>query len=230
MKKTMKRFAAITATMMTISALGSISAFADPTIETDHYIDTQESQNASVELKAKVSSVDTPVEEGDIDPNNNDSVNHIWNVTIDADTLQWDIVRTDTTRKYQVVTWDPVNHTYTKTVGHNQNTVSSYALADNQTADKSFNIKNDSNFAITSVTSIDDNSQLNNFGATFSVSNSQEPIAVGGNRDTSITINITNMSGFDSQNYVTIGTANITLAAVEDSIQEYTNGSQQSGS
>lgn len=217
MKKTMKRFAAITATMMNISALGSISAFADPTIETNHYIDTQESQNANVELKAKISSVDTPVVEGNIDPNKNDSANRIWNVTIGADTLQWDIVRTDTTRKYQVITWDPVNHTYTKTVGNTQDTVSTYALANNETEEKSFNIKNDSNFAITSATSIADNSQSGNFGATFSVSNSQEPIAVGGDRDTSITINITNMSGFDSQSYVDIGTANITLAAVHHS-------------
>ena len=217
MKKTMKRFAAITATMMTISALGSISAFTDPTITSDHYIDGPEYKNASVALQAKISSVDTPMVEGDIDPNKNDSANRIWNVTIDADTLQWDIVRTDTTRKYQVITWDPVNHTYTKTVGNDQNTVSSYALADNQSAEKSFNIKNDSNFAITSVTSIADNSQSENFGATFSVSNSQEPIAVGGDRDTSITINITNMSGFNSQSYVDIGTANITLAAVHHS-------------
>lgn len=229
MKKTMKRFAAITATMMTISALGSISAFAEP-ITSENYANGPEYQNASVALQAKISNVDTDVVEGSIDPTQNDSVNRIWNVTIGADTLQWDIVRTDTTRKYQVITWDPVNHTYNKTVGDVQGTVSSYALANNETAEKSFNIKNDSNFAITSVTSIDDNSQLNNFGATFSVSNSQDPIVVGGNRDTSITINITNMSGFDSQNYVTIGTANITLAAVEDSIQEYTNGSQQSGS
>ena len=217
MKKTMKRFAAITATMMTISALGSISAFAEPTITSDNYSDGPEYKNASVALQAKISNVDTDVEEGSIDPTKNDSVNRIWNVTIDADTLQWDIVRTDTTRKYQVITWDPVNHTYTKTVGNDQNTVSSYALADNQSAEKSFNIKNDSNFAITSVTSIADNSQSENFGATFSVSNSQEPIAVGGDRDTSITINITNMSGFNSQSYVDIGTANITSAAVHHS-------------
>ncbi len=216
MKKTMKRFAAITATMMTISALGSISAFAEP-ITSENYANGPEYQNASVALQAKISNVDTDVVEGSIDPTQNDSVNRIWNVTIGADTLQWDIVRTDTTRKYQVITWDPVNHTYNKTVGDDQDTVSSYALADGQTAEKSFNIKNDSNFAITSVTSIADNSQSENFGATFNVSNSKEPIAVGGDRDTSITINITNMSGFNSQSYVDIGTANITLAAVHHS-------------
>jgi hypothetical protein len=229
MKKTMKRLAAITATMMTVSALSSISVFADPTIETEHYTEGGNSQNASVSLQAKISSVETPTAVGNIDSSKNDSTKHIWNVTISTNTLQWDIVRTDTTYNYQNITWDADNHVYTSSTGAIEQTVSAYSLAQGETEAKTFNIKNDSNFAITSETTI--SPEENNYGAAFTATNPQGNISINGEASTTITIDIDHMSNFNSNSYVTLGTANITLMAVENSIQEYNpSGNNQSGS
>lgn len=225
MKKTMKRFAAITATMMTISALGSISAFADPTIETDHYIDTQDSQNANVELKAKVSQTDV-INSAGAYSTNVDTEKHIWNVTIDTTTLTWDIVRTNDTKYQQKLTWDPSTHSYVKENDENYTVVDSYRLANNETADKTFNIHNDSNFAITSATTT--TPVADNFGVTFTAEDPQGAIGINGDGVTTITIDISNMNNtnFASTEYVTLGTASIALTASGE-IQAYNEGNQQ---
>lgn len=227
MKKTMKRFAAITATMMTISALGSISAFADP-ITSEHYENGPNVQNASVELQARVSNTTSSTSAGAYS-NNVDTEKRIWSVTIDTANLQWDIVRNNDTKYQQKLTWDPSTHSYVKANDVSSDVVDSYSLADPLSAEKTFTIHNDSNFAINSLTTIVDNSnysEMNSFGATFSVSNGENSIAIGSSAQPSITIDVSGMRSFDSAEYVTIGRANIALEA-SGAIQEYTDGGNQ---
>ena len=225
MKKTMKRFAAITATMMTISALGSISAFADPTIETEHYTNGGDSQNTSVSLQAKVVNTTSSTSAGNFSTNV-DTEKHIWNVTIDTAELQWDIVRNNDRVYQQKLTWDSSNHSYVKENDEDYVINDTYTLDAGQTYDKTFNIQNDSNFAITSVTTI--SPADNDYGATFTATNPENPIAIGGNANTTITIDILGMDNFDSTNYVTLGTANITLTA-SGSVATYQEPNTQTG-
>ena len=98
------------------------------------------------------------------------------------------------------------------TRGDDDITLSTYAVADGDTAAKTVNVKNDSNFAITSETVIT-NSEINNYGATFTATDPGEAIAVGADADTTITIDTSSMAGFNSTEYVTVGRATITLTA-----------------
>lgn len=216
MKKTMKKFAAIIAAMMTVSALSSMSAFA---LETQHYTDTQDPQTATVDLQAKVASTTTSTSVGEVDPNADDTGKHIWNVTISANILTWDLVKNDNTAYKQNVTWNPETHTYNITDGIVDNVVSTYSVASGDTAAKVVNVENNSNFAITSTTATTNPDGGSAYGATFNVTNPTESINVGANANTTIEIDVSNMSGFTSTDYVSVGTATITLTAA-GAIQE----------
>jgi hypothetical protein len=225
MKKTMKRLAAITATMMTVSALSSISVFADPTISTEHYTNGGDSKSTSVSLQAKVVNTTSSTSAGAFS-SNVDTEKHIWNVTIDTAELQWDIVRNNDRVYQQKLTWDPSNHSYVKENDESYVINDTYTLNAGETAAKSFNIRNDSNFAITSATNISPADSA--YGATFNATNPENPIATGENANTTITIDITGMDSFDSEAYVTLGTANITLEATGP-VATYQEPNDQSG-
>jgi hypothetical protein len=215
MKKTMKKFAAMIAAVMTVSAMGGMSTFA-ANVVSDHYVDGGTTQSATVDLQAKVSNTTTSDSAGGFDPSKDDSDKHIWNVTISAATLTWDLVRNNNTVYKQNVTWNPVDHIYEVTPGDNDTTLSTYTVADDDTAAKPVNVKNDSNFAIRSQTEI--TNEANNYGASFTATNPEEPIAVGADADTTITIDTSGMAGldFNSAEYVTVGKATITLNAGGD--------------
>lgn len=208
MNKMTKRFAAIIAAVMTVSAMSSMSAFA---LTTRHYTDTTDPQTATVDLQAKVASTTTSTSVGAVDPNADDTGKHIWDVTISAETLTWDLVKNDNTAYKQNVTWNPETHTYDVTNGDVDTVVSTYSVASEDTAAKTINVINNSNFAITSATAAPQSESA--CGATFSVTDPTEAIAIGANADTTITIDVSNMSGFNSAEFVSVGTATITLTA-----------------
>lgn len=211
MKKTMKKFAAMIAAVMTVSAMGGMSTFAAD-VTSNHYVDGDTTKSATVDLRAKVSSTTTSDSAGDFDPNKDDSNKHIWNVTISADNLTWDLVKNDNTVYKQNVTWNSETHSYDVTRGDDDATLSTYTVAQGDTVDKTVNVKNDSNFAITSATEIT-YSEINNYGATFTATNPENPIAVNANANTTITIDTSGMAGFNSTDYVSVGSATITLTA-----------------
>lgn len=226
MKKTTKTLAAMLAAVMTVSALGSMSAFAITDVTSNHYTEGGETKSATVDLQAKVTDGDNTETDGSFNEENVDTGKHIWNVTISADTLKWDLVKNTTTTYYQTLTWDATNHKYTAARatgdGSVQSTAAQYEVASPDTADKTVNVQNDSNFAITSATNIATEATAK--GATFTAVDPQGNIAIGANADTTITIDTSGMAnqGFDSADYVSVGTATITLTAVENSIAEYT--------
>lgn len=212
-----KKMAAMIAGMMTIAAMGGMTAFADSQpVTSNNYTDGLNSQTATVDLQAKVSSTTETSSPGDIDSTKNDASNHIWAVTISADTLTWDLVRNVNTAYKQNITWNPSTLTYDVTNGDIDTTTSTYSVASTDTADKTVNVANNSNFAITSATTTAAPASGSAYGATFSVTNPTGAIDIGGNANTTITINVSQMSGFDSTDYVSVGTATITLTATGD--------------
>ena len=210
MNKMTKRFAAIIAAVMTVSAMSSMSAFA---LTTRHYTDTTDPQTATVDLQARVASTTTSTSVGAVDQDADDTGKHIWDVTISADTLKWDLVKNDETVYKQNVTWNPTTHTYDVTRGDDDHVNSTYSVASEDTAAKTINVENNSNFAITSATATAAPQSGSACGATFSVADPGEAIGIGANADTTITIDVSHMSGFDSTDYVSVGTATITLTA-----------------
>lgn len=220
MKKMNRKITAMLAAVMTMSAMGAMNAFA---IETNHYAEGGTSQSAEVDLQAKVSAGTTTETPGSVDSSKDDTDKHIWNVTISADTLQWNLVKNDTVTYTQTLTWDPVNHVYTYARNDdwsNDSTESTYTVADTDTASKIVNVKNDSNFEITSTTVTASPSTGNSYSAGFDVQDPESSIAIGGNENTTITIDTSDMEDFYSNDYVTIGKATITLTAVDGTIAE----------
>lgn len=210
MNKMTKRFAAIIAAVMTVSAMSSMSAFA---LTTQHYIDTTDPQTATVDLQARVASTTTSTSVGDVDQYADDTGKHIWDVTISAETLTWDLVKNDNTAYKQNITWNPSTHTYDVTNGDIDNVVSTYSVASTDMVAKTINVANNSNFAITSATATAAPQSGDAYGATFSVTDPTGAIAIGESADTTITIDVSHMSNFDSADYVSVGTATITLTA-----------------
>jgi len=211
MKKMNKKIAAMLAAVMAVSAMGSMSAFAT-NVTSEHYVNGDDTKSATVDLQAKVFTTTETSTAGDIDSSKDDSSKHIWNVTISADTLTWDLVKNDNTVYKQNVTWNSATHSYEVTRGDNDTILSTYTVAQNDTPDKTVNVKNDSNFAITSGTVIT-NSEIDNYGATFNATSPEGEIAVGADANTTITINTSGMAGFNSAEYVSVGRATITLTA-----------------
>lgn len=208
MNKMTKRFAAIIAAVMTVSAMSGMSAFA---LATEHYTEGGTSQSATVDLQARVSSTTQSSSVGRVDGTKDDTEKHIWDVTISADTLTWDLVKNDNTAYKQNITWNPSTHTYDVTNGDVDTVVSTYSVASTDTAAKTVNVANNSNFDITSATAAPQSESA--CGATFSVTDPTGAIAIGANADTTIAIDVSHMSGFDSTDYVSVGTATITLTA-----------------
>ncbi len=130
MKKTMKRFAAIIAAVMTFSAMSSMSVFATD-IETA-------GGTATVDLKANTTFttayIDNPIQD-------------VWNVSVDTAELVWDI--TTTTSGTYDITWNPDTQSYSRTL----NTGTASAVVTNG-ATKNIAVTNKSNFDISSSTAI----------------------------------------------------------------------------
>lgn len=167
----------------------------------------------SYDLQARVEGWTNTSSAGSIDLINNDSQYHIWNVTVDADELHWDLVRNVDTQNYQTLTWDPVNHVYTTGTGDVQSETVTYSVDTNDTATKTISITNDSNFSIRRSVTASNNK--------FTVTETDTAIAIGGNANSNITIIPTTFSDFEYYSYTSVGTAVITLTA-DGSIQSFT--------
>ena len=167
----------------------------------------------SYDLQARVAEWTNTSTAGSADTVKNDSQYHIWNVTIDADTLRWDLVRNVDTQNYQTLTWDPVEHVYTAGTGDVQSETVSYSIDPGDTATKTISITNDSNFPIRRSVSATNNK--------FTVTETDTAIAIGGSADSGITIDPTKFSGIEDYSYTSVGTAVIYLTA-DGSIQSYT--------
>lgn len=182
-------------------------------LTTAHYTNGDNSQSAEIDLRARTVETRTVYSVGSVDEVKNDSLYHIWNVTVDADVLQWNLVKNVDTKNYQTLTWDPVNHVYTTGTGGVQSETVSYSVDTNDTATKTLSITNDSNFSIRRSVSIDNDK--------FTVAESNAAIATASSANSSITIDPTKFSGFDEYSYTSVGTAVISLTADGD-IQSYT--------
>ena len=144
MKKTMKKFAAIIAAMMTVSALSSMSAFATPTI-----IEDANDTTAQVPVKVALITTDTRVPDG----------MDVWNVAVDTTALEWTITK----NIGGTLHWDPSSHTYTtgtNNVTYKCDDGSFYTAEDFVYEDvnnrRIINVTNNSNFGIAASASISD--------------------------------------------------------------------------
>lgn len=225
MKKMTRKTAVMLASAMMASAMMGAGVFADATsISTENGQEGGDSKTADVTLQIGVSDTANIDVAGDRDGTLDDTKYHIWNVTIGADSLSWDLKKTVTTTKYQTLTWDPSTQTYTVGQGGTQSIVNSFSLAENENAQKGFDITNHSNFAVSTaiaVTELDgfsDNSDL------FTVTAPNDAIAIGAYATCGITLNPGNIKSAAElgESLTTVGTARITLTASGD-IRDYTN-------
>lgn len=141
MKKTMKKFAAIIAAMMTVSALSSMSAFA-----TEQNFTNEPNSNPEVGLYIEIDAVPHNLSDNvAIDEQN---INK-WNVTINQSELTWQVVQTT---QYSGGTY---NITWNAAAGHYEQSTPSGGGVPGATsstitdeATKVFSIQNKSNFPL----------------------------------------------------------------------------------
>lgn len=184
-------------------------------ITSEHYTNGGNSKSADIDLRARTVEVTSNSQAGSIDSTKNDSLNHIWNVTVNADVLQWNLVKNVDTKYYQTLTWDAEHHTYTTGTGGKQSETVSYTVDPYDNATKTISITNDSNFPIIRSVTILENDER------FSVTETNATITIGGSATSSVTIDPTKFSNFNEYNYTSVGTAAISLFADGD-IQSYT--------
>lgn len=184
-------------------------------ITSEHYTNGGNTKSANVDLRVRTIEVTSTSQAGAIDSTKNDSSYHIWNVTVNADVLYWDLVKNVDTKNYQTLTWDAEHHTYTTGTGGKQSETVSYTVDPNDNATKTLSITNDSNFPIRRSVSILENDER------FSVTETNATIAIGGSATSSVTIDPTKFSNFNEYNYTSVGTAAISLFA-DGNTQSYT--------
>lgn len=228
MKKMTRKTAVMLASAMMASAMMSAGVFADATsISTQNGQDGGDSQTADVTLQIDVSETQNAVETGARDPLQDDTKYHIWNVTIDTNSLAWNVVRTTTTTKSQTLTWDPTNHTYTSGQGNTLSTVDTYTLAEGSNAQRDIGIKNDSNFDINAEIAVNEQPGYSKENTSlFTVTEPTNAIAVGETGYCSVTLDPRNIiSGAQfGESLTTVADAQITLTAVNNSIRTYGQG------
>ena len=225
MKKMTRKTAVMLASAMMASAMMGAGVFADATsISTENGQEGGDSKTADVTLQIGVSDTQNEVVTGARDPDQDDTQYHIWNVTIDTNSLAWNVVKTTTTTKSQTLTWNPSTHTYTAGQGGILNTVNSFSLADGENAQKGFNITNDSNFAVSAAIAVSELDGFSDNSDLFTVTSPNDAIAIGAYATCGITLNPGNIKSAAElgESLTTVGTARITLTA-SGAIQNYTN-------
>lgn len=205
MKKT-RKFAALVAAMMCISGMGAMSAFATDINENAGTSNTAKTDDIEMYIKAYASNNNSTT--------NGDEDDYIWNVTITADDLQWEVDQTLNAQTH--LEWNPTTHTYnavsTGTAGQLQST----ALHSGETADKNVNVANNSNFALTPTVSITGKEGYSNATTGndkwFTVSGDATSVTTANNVDITISLVATNVDVIlDTSNFSNIATTTLTL-------------------
>jgi hypothetical protein len=206
MMKMTRKMAAMVAAMMAVSSIGAVNAFA-------------ESQNNSVSLKANVTEGTVHIENRDTEEvEQSDTNKMVWAITLDTDTLSWNIVKdtvNHTTTNYKLV-WNKETKKYDKEYTGNPtttNTTYEYRLNNDDVPERFVEITNNSNFAVSRSINVSKEAGIDASDSLFMTNIIDSSIAVGGNVSDTISINV----GAISQNKdlaldeVTLGTATYTF-------------------
>ncbi len=145
MKKMSRKIAAIIAAAMTATTMGVMNAFAGaitvPTTAAEHYSNDTTSKEANVSLNIEpYAGLTAPT-----DPDNTEVGKHVWSVTVDQDALVWKVKRNVSGGNYNLQ-WDTTYHKYKVTDAVNESV--SFEMYNNDSADKTVTLTNNSNFAV----------------------------------------------------------------------------------
>ena len=224
----MKKRLFAAAMAMTMVMASSIPAMADPISISPSEGGTNKN-SADIGINAIVTN--QPRETGVTSQAAGDKERNIWSVTIGADQLTYNIVKTTTTNYIGVwdYEWDPVNHNYrdrnNRTV---DGTTTSYDFSGETLSEleghvgqavKTFSIKNDSNFPLASATSTFTSTQTGVLETAITTDTGVENLATNSSTTTSvymdkngITDSYTNYTSGEAQQ---VGTLRISLTAGE---------------
>ena len=182
MMKMTRKMAAMVAAMMAVSSIGAVNAFA-------------ESQNNSVSLKANVTEGTVHIENSDTEEvEQSDTNKMVWAITLDTDTLSWNIVKdtvNHTTTNYKLV-WNKETKKYDKQYTGNPtttNTTYEYRL-NNDEPERMVGITNNSNFAVSRSINVSKETGIDASDSLFMTEINDSSIAVGGHVSDTIRINI----------------------------------------
>ena len=246
MKKT-RKFAALLAGMMAVSAMGAMSANAnyDSVNEVNagstSVIVAKESANSSDSTKDASSNLyvkATTKQGNDTYDTTGDNSKYIWNVTVTPQNLTWTVEKLSTNTK--TLTWNSENGTYTVNTAPNSNNYSlvneSSPSSDPTDADrvKTVTFNNLSNFDVTvsgAVASISGKTAIPNGLFTVTAPSGAIPYGATENNTASVAIDVSKVTDdfFDAMtvgNYNLVATANFTLTAGTpyDKTYDGTNG------
>ena len=192
----MKKILSMALALTMVFALCAPAMAEDTTINSDNYTNGEVLQYADVELTVSASKNIQNLG-GEVDSEKNDTQNRIWNVTISAHELHWDLVENvENHDQNWALKWDVSQHKYVKeyessTEFHHDN----IALAENETADKTFAITNNSNFDVSQETSISANPNLQQ--SPFEItSGSNSTIHTGTSANVTVTLKTDKLDAF----------------------------------
>ena len=142
MNKMTKRFAAIIAAVMTVSAMSSMSAFAETQTITSEPV-----SNPEVGLNIAIDAVSDNLS---AEVGSDETTTNKWNVTIDQSELTWQVVQTTqyTGGTYNI-TWNASTGRYEQSAPNGGGEINSTSSTITGDATKVFSIQNKSNFPLT---------------------------------------------------------------------------------